>query len=129
MSQTELFDSSFTDAEGKTWNCVLSTKVLAQFCREENLRLDQVNPETMNFAQMLRLCFLGLQHHQEMVRQDFEDFLGEQLEGAAMDAAQKAVEYAIVNFTLPRLPEARRVKLAQNIRAAEKSAESEDGAE
>jgi len=123
------FDTSFKDSEGNTWVVLLTVKKVANFCKENNLRLDQIAPETLDFDKLMKLCFVGCQHHAEIKDDKYDEWLEERIGVDSLNVAMDAIGYAILNFTLPRLKEPKRLRLIKKIKEVEAKQKAAEEAE
>jgi len=109
------YDASFKDATTKKWVVKLTMSKVLKFCGEHNLRTEQISPTQLNADQMARLCFIGISHHTESKGFEFEDFVDNALAGESFSYAMEATAMSIVNFSLPRMPEAQRVLMMKKL--------------
>lgn len=122
------FDSSFK-VGGTVWNVKITTSIAMKFAGQQNLRLENLLPELLNLEQTLILVWMGIQHHAEAKAFDFDGFVAT-LEGEYLTDATEAGGYALVNFTLARLPQSRRPRLIELVQSGideKKKILAEDG--
>lgn len=110
------FETNFTDSEGHEWNCRITMGLALKFCRVNKIKLEMLSYENLDSYQLVELCFNSIQHHTDAKNYTLDDFMENLLNGEAYNDAIKAVMYALVNFTLPRLPEAERVKVIKEMK-------------
>ena len=76
-------------------------------------------------GELMDLLYIGVQHHQDIKRYTFEEFLDENLAGEAYSKAKRAVSLAIVNFILPQRNDRERVLLMKAVDGVLKKEEEE----
>ena len=110
----EEFDSTFKDNELHVWNVKITTKIAMQFAGQNNIRLEELIPDYLNAEQLIKIAWMGIQHHADAKNFDYDDFL-DLLEGEAITSATQAASMALINFTLRRVSEKNRVILHARI--------------
>jgi len=109
------YNASFKDSDAKEWTVKLTMSKVLKFCGENNLRIEQVSPKSLNADLLAKLCFIGIAHHTESKGWEFDEFMDKALAGECYRLAMEATAMAIVNFTLPRIPDAQRVLLMKQM--------------
>ena len=109
MTEEKYFDSTFKTG-GTQWNVKITTAIAIRFAGQHNMRLEELVPEYLNLEQMMGLVWMGVQHQAQAKAFDYDGFLAEMTEEALSDASE-AGTYALINFTLRRLPQSRRPRL------------------
>jgi hypothetical protein len=107
------YDSTFTCSRGKKWVVKFKLSQITRFCGEYGLQLEAINPLTLDEEKLLRLSFLGVQHHADAKGVDWDMWLDDHLNGEAHGHCRDATKFGLYNFILPRINE----KPRQQIRA------------
>ena len=106
---TKQYDSTFTCAKGVKWDIRFKLSQIVKFCGEYGLKMDRILPELLDAEQILKLSFIGIQHHADAVGITYDMWLDGNLDGEALAHCNTATEFGLINFILPRLPEKKRV--------------------
>lgn len=123
----DTFPAKFKCAKNLEWHVKLTMSKVVKFCGQRGLRIEEINSESLNEEQLIDLLFMGIQHHQDAKGLTIEDFMDENLAGEVYMESKKAALYAIVNFSLPRLPEAQRVSSIKQIKDSLEEIDEKEG--
>ncbi len=109
MTKSKEFDSTFNTG-GNLWTVKITTAIAIKFAGQHNMRLEELVPEFLNLEQMMQLVWMGIQHQVQAEGFDYDGFV-DALEGEKLSLASEAGGFALINFTLARMPEGRREPL------------------
>jgi len=123
MTMPKEYDASFECSRGKTWNIKFRLSGVLKFCDETGKKLEDLLPTSLNESELIKLSFLGIQHHADAKGIDWEMWIDEHLDGDAYAMCRDATVLGVLNFILPKLPEKMRVLLRHTLDASLQTAE------
>ena len=100
----EPLNTVFKNSSGREYDVRISVSIAHDFCRENKIKLEGLNPLLLDISQLLDLAYMGTRSSKMQALGETKDEFLDGLEGPAFSEAQDCAVNALVNFSLKTLP-------------------------